>query len=66
VAPGTVKWLNDEKGFGFIVVEGQPDAFVHYSEIQSEGSRILVEGQSAEFDIEPGDRGPRAKRVRTL
>jgi cold shock protein len=57
VAVGTVKWFNDEKGWGFIAVDGQPDVFVHYSEIQGEGR------QTVEFDIEPGDRGPLAKRV---
>jgi CspA family cold shock protein len=55
---GGPPWL-----WGFIAVEGQPDVFVHYSEIQGEGRKTLVEGQSVEFDIEPGDRGPLAKRV---
>jgi CspA family cold shock protein len=63
VAAGTVKWFNDEKGWGFIAVDGQPDVFVHYSEIQGDGRKTLVEGQAVEFDIEPGDRGPLAKRV---
>ena len=63
MAEGTVKWFNDEKGWGFIAVEGQPDVFVHSSEIQGDGRRTLVEGQSVRFDIEPGDRGPLAKRV---
>jgi CspA family cold shock protein len=58
-----VKWFNDEKGWGFIAVAGHPDVFVHYSEIQGEGRRTLVEGQTVVFDIEPGDRGPLAKRV---
>ena len=58
MAVGTVKWFNDEKGWGFIAVDGQPDVFVHYSEIQGEGRKTLVEGQAVEFDIEPGDRGP--------
>ncbi|HEV2427565.1 MAG TPA: cold-shock protein [Acidimicrobiales bacterium] len=65
MAQGTVKWFNDEKGWGFITVEGQPDVFVHYSEIQGEGRRTLVEGQAVTFDIEPGDRGPLAKRVQS-
>lgn len=63
VAVGTVKWFNDEKGWGFISVDGQPDVFVHHSEIQMSGRRTLVEGQKVEFDIEAGDRGPLAKRV---
>jgi cold shock protein len=63
VATGTVKWFNDEKGFGFIAVEGQPDVFVHYSEIQSTGRRTLVEGQVVTFDMEAGERGPMAKHV---
>jgi CspA family cold shock protein len=66
VAAGTVKWFNDEKGWGFIACEGQPDVFVHYSEIQSAGRRTLVEGQRVEFDIEAGDRGPLAKRVKLV
>jgi CspA family cold shock protein len=63
VAVGTVKWFNDEKGWGFIAVDGQPDVFVHYSEIQSDGRRTLFEGQQVTFDVEAGDRGPLAKRV---
>ena len=63
MAVGTVKWFNDEKGWGFIAVDGKPDVFVHYSEIQGDGRKTLVEGQTVEFDIEPGDRGPLAKRV---
>jgi CspA family cold shock protein len=63
VATGTVKWFNDEKGFGFIEVAGQPDVFVHYSEIQGAGRKTLVEGQSVEFDIEQGQKGPTAKVV---
>ncbi len=63
MATGIVKWFNDEKGFGFIEVAGQPDVFAHYSEIQGEGRKTLVEGQSVEFDIEQGQKGPTAKRV---
>ncbi|MBU6232657.1 MAG: cold-shock protein [Acidobacteria bacterium] len=66
MATGTVKWFNDEKGFGFVSVEGQADVFVHYSEIQADGRRTLVEGQQVEFDVEAGERGPLAKRVRVL
>ncbi|MGH9019563.1 MAG: cold-shock protein [Acidimicrobiales bacterium] len=63
MATGTVKWFNDEKGFGFIEVPGQPDVFVHYSEIQGQGRKTLVEGQSVEFDIEQGQKGPTAKHA---
>jgi CspA family cold shock protein len=63
VATGIVKWFNDEKGFGFIEVAGQPDVFAHYSEIQGEGRKTLVEGQSVEFDIEQGQKGPTAKHI---
>jgi CspA family cold shock protein len=63
VAVGTVKWFNDEKGFGFLSVEGGQDVFVHYSEIQGEGRKTLLEGQSVSFDVEAGDRGPLAKNV---
>jgi len=63
VATGTVKWFNDEKGFGFIEVPGQADVFAHYSEIQGEGRKTLVEGQSVEFDIEQGQKGPTAKHI---
>ena len=66
MATGTVKWFNDEKGFGFVSVEGQSDVFVHYSEIQSDGRRTLVEGQQVEFDVEAGECGPLAKRVRII
>lgn len=63
MAVGTVKWFNDEKGFGFLSVEGGQDVFVHYSEIQGEGRKTLLEGQSVSFDVEAGDRGPLAKNV---
>ncbi|MEJ1318654.1 cold-shock protein [Latilactobacillus sakei] len=54
---GTVKWFNNEKGFGFISVEGQDDIFVHFSAIQDEGFKSLEEGQAVEFDIVEGTRG---------
>ncbi|PRO65649.1 cold-shock protein [Alkalicoccus urumqiensis] len=60
---GTVKWFNAEKGFGFIEVEGQDDVFVHFSAIQGEGFKTLDEGQTVNFEIEQGQRGPQAANV---
>jgi CspA family cold shock protein len=60
---GTVKWFNAEKGFGFIEVEGQDDVFVHFSAIQGEGFKSLEEGQTVNFEIEEGQRGPQATNV---
>ncbi|MDO9086517.1 MAG: cold-shock protein [Anaerolineaceae bacterium] len=63
---GTVKWFNETKGFGFIARENGPDVFVHYSAIQTNGFRKLVEGQQVEFNIEDGPKGPQATEVTTL
>lgn len=60
---GTVKWFNDQKGFGFIAREGGNDVFVHHSEIQSDGYRSLMEGDRVEFSIEQGPKGPSASKV---
>ena len=60
---GTVKWFNAEKGFGFIEVEGGNDVFVHFSAINQEGYKSLEEGQSVEFEVVEGDRGPQAANV---
>ncbi|EGQ2769178.1 cold-shock protein, partial [Staphylococcus pseudintermedius] len=60
---GTVKWFNAEKGFGFIEVEGENDVFVHFSAINQEGYKSLDEGQSVEFEVVEGDRGPQAANV---
>lgn len=60
---GTVKWFNAEKGYGFISIEGEDDVFVHFSAIQGEGFKSLEEGQSVEFEITKGDRGPQAANV---
>lgn len=60
---GTVKWFNNEKGFGFIEVEGQDDVFVHFSAIQGDGFKSLDEGQPVEFTIVEGTRGPQAADV---
>lgn len=61
---GKVKWFNNEKGFGFIAVEGGDDVFVHFSAIQGEGYKTLDEGQEVTFEIENGQRGPQAVNVR--
>ncbi|MCH8658469.1 cold shock protein CspA [Staphylococcus lugdunensis] len=60
---GTVKWFNAEKGFGFIEVEGENDVFVHFSAINRDGYKSLEEGQSVEFEVVEGDRGPQAANV---
>jgi cold shock protein len=60
---GKVKWFNAEKGFGFIERDGGDDVFVHFSAIQSAGFKTLEEGQSVEFDIVDGNRGPQAANV---
>lgn len=60
---GTVKWFNGSKGFGFISREGGADVFVHFSAIQGDGYRNLVEGQRVEFNVEQGAKGPQATNV---
>ncbi len=66
VAQGTVKWFNNEKGYGFIAVDGGQDVFVHYSAIQSDGYRSLDEGQRVEFEVAQGPKGPQADGVRVV
>lgn len=63
---GTVKWFNNEKGFGFITVDGGDDVFVHFSAIQGDGFKSLEEGQEVEFKIVEGARGPQAAEVTKL
>jgi CspA family cold shock protein len=60
---GTVKWFNDEKGFGFIAREGERDVFVHFRAIAMEGRKSLREGQQVEFTIGEGQKGPQAENV---
>lgn len=60
---GTVKWFNNQKGFGFISDEQGNDVFVHYSGIQSDGFKSLEEGQEVEFEVIEGQKGPQAVNV---
>jgi len=63
---GTVKWFNEAKGFGFITQQSGPDVFVHASAIESSGIKALVEGQSIEFTVTQGQKGPQAENIVTL
>ncbi len=60
---GTVKWFNATKGYGFISTEEGEDVFVHYSAIQTDGYKTLEEGESVEFEIVQGEKGPQATNV---
>jgi len=60
---GTVKWFNEDKGFGFIAREGGADVFVHYTAIRGNGIRNLAEGQRVEFNVEQGRKGLQATDV---
>ncbi|MBN1257397.1 MAG: cold-shock protein [Planctomycetes bacterium] len=65
MATGTVKWFNDQKGFGFIVPDdGGKDLFVHHTNIVSEGFRTLQENQKVEYEAAEGKKGPEATNVR--
>jgi CspA family cold shock protein len=66
VAEGTVKWFNNDKGYGFISQESGEDVFVHYSAIQTDGYKSLEEGQAVTFDVTQGPKGKQAANVRPL
>ncbi len=67
MATGTVKWVNTEKGFGFIAPDdGGKDLFVHHSEVRTPGRAMLDEGQQVEFDVGEGQKGPCAKNVNPM
>jgi len=67
MANGTVKWFNDDKGYGFITPEdGGKDLFVHFSAIQGDGFRTLAEGAKVTYEAEEGPKGPNAANVRLV
>ena len=63
---GTVKWFNNQKGYGFITAEDGKDVFVHYSGLNMEGFKSLEEGQAVEYDVVNGEKGPQAVNVTKL
>ena len=67
MAVGTVKWFNDQKGFGFIArTDGAKDVFVHHSAILGNGYKSLKEGESVEFEVQEGQKGPNAVNVQRM
>ena len=64
MARGTVKWFSDQKGYGFVTPDdGSKDVFVHHTAIQGEGFKSLQEGQTIEFEVTQGPKGPQATNV---
>jgi CspA family cold shock protein len=67
MATGTVKWFNDDKGFGFITPDdGSKDLFVHHTAISGDGFRSLAEGAKVSYEAESGPKGPNATNVSVL
>lgn len=66
MAKGTVKWFNNQKGYGFICDEEGKDIFVHFSGLNMEGYKTLAEGEDVEFDVVEGEKGPQAVNVTKL
>ena len=66
MSKGTVKWFNNQKGYGFISDETGSDVFVHYSGLNMDGFKTLEEGQTVEFDVTAGTKGPQAVNVTVL
>lgn len=66
VMNGTVKWFNDDKGFGFIAQESGPDVFVHFSAINGTGRKTLQDGEPVSFEVTQGQKGPQAVNVTKL
>jgi CspA family cold shock protein len=60
---GTVKWFDEQKGFGFIERQGDTDVFVHFSAIEGSGYKSLTEGQRVEFNVSQGQKGPQADNI---
>ena len=66
MSEGSVKWFNEKKGYGFIESQDQGDVFVHFSGIVGDGFKTLNEGDSVQFEVERGTKGPQAVNVRRL
>ncbi|MFT3695827.1 MAG: cold-shock protein [Kofleriaceae bacterium] len=66
MAQGIVKWFNGAKGFGFILADGEPDVFVHYSAIDGSGFKTLEMGDLVDYEAQTGPRGKFASKVRPL
>ena len=63
---GTVKWFNEEKGFGFITAEDGKEVFAHFSEIQKDGFKKLSEGEEVTFEVTKGGKGPQASNIKSV